>query len=121
MCSDILIVRASSVWTQNRSLRSRLLQLGQFVQNLVSARYDDLSLSRSKYYPSVSFRYLSEEKDPSVGLEVSTAVIMINSILCYVTSCSPLSVNRRFGGTCRLHLQGGRMRQVRNQREADRK
>jgi hypothetical protein len=25
-----------------------------------------------------------------------------------MTPCSPLSFNRRFGGTCRLHLQGGR-------------
>jgi hypothetical protein len=30
-------------------------------------------------------------------------------------SCSPLKVNRRFGGTCRLHLQGRRISRARNQ------
>jgi hypothetical protein len=28
---------------------------------------------------------------------------------------SPLKVNRRFGGTCRLHLQGRKISQARNQ------
>jgi hypothetical protein len=31
---------------------------------------------------------------------------------------SPLKVNRRFGGTCRLQLQGPRISNARNQREA---
>jgi hypothetical protein len=33
------------------------------------------------------------------------------------TPCSPLRVNRRFGGICRLHLQGQRMGQARNQKK----
>jgi hypothetical protein len=33
------------------------------------------------------------------------------------TPCIPLKVDRRFGGTFRLHLQGRRMSQVRNQYE----
>jgi hypothetical protein len=37
------------------------------------------------------------------------------------TPCSPLKVNRRFGGTCCLHLQGRRISQPRNRREASRK
>jgi hypothetical protein len=41
-----------------------------------------------------------------------------STIFWDITPCSPLKVNRRFGGTCRLHLQGRRMRQVRNHREA---
>jgi hypothetical protein len=32
--------------------------------------------------------------------------------------CSPLKVNRTFGATCRLHLQGRSIRQGRNQHEA---
>jgi hypothetical protein len=32
-----------------------------------------------------------------------------------ITLCSPLKVNRHFGGTCRLHLQGRRISQARNQ------
>jgi hypothetical protein len=43
-----------------------------------------------------------------VGFEVLTAVVMKNTIFWDMTLCSPLSVNRRFGGTYRLHLQGRR-------------
>jgi hypothetical protein len=50
--------------------------------------------------------------------EVLTAVVMKSSVLCARTPCSPLKVNRHFGGTCRLHLQGRRIGQPRNQREA---
>jgi hypothetical protein len=39
-------------------------------------------------------------------------------VVFWDTSCSPLKVNRRFGGTCRLHLQVRRMSQIRNYREA---
>jgi hypothetical protein len=35
-----------------------------------------------------------------------------------IMSCSPLKVNQHFGGTYRLHLQGRRIRQARNQRES---
>jgi hypothetical protein len=42
----------------------------------------------------------------SIGFEVFTAVVMKNTIFRDITSCSPLNVNRRFGGTYRLHLQG---------------
>jgi hypothetical protein len=41
-----------------------------------------------------------------VGFEVLTAVGMKSTIFWDVTPCSPLRVNRRFGGTCRLRLQG---------------
>jgi hypothetical protein len=53
-----------------------------------------------------------------VAFEVLTAVVMKISIFWDVMSCSPLKVNRRFGGTCRLHLQGWRISQARNQHEA---
>jgi hypothetical protein len=33
-----------------------------------------------------------------------------------ITSCIPLKVYRRFGGACRLHLQGRRINQARNLR-----
>jgi hypothetical protein len=35
-----------------------------------------------------------------------------------ITPCSPLKVNQRFGGTCRLHLQGRKIRQSKKQHEA---
>jgi hypothetical protein len=41
-----------------------------------------------------------------IGLEVLTEVVMRSS------------VNQRFGGTCRLHLQVRRLRQARNKHEA---
>jgi hypothetical protein len=35
-----------------------------------------------------------------------------------ITPCSPLKFNRRFGRTCRLHLQGRKISQARNQRDS---
>jgi hypothetical protein len=39
-----------------------------------------------------------EDEDYYVGFEVLTAVIMKSTIFWDITLCSPLSVNRRFGG-----------------------
>jgi hypothetical protein len=52
-----------------------------------------------------------------VGCEILTAVVMKSSIFWDITPCSPLKVNWRFGGTCRLHLQGQRISKARNKRE----
>jgi hypothetical protein len=52
-----------------------------------------------------------------VGFEVFTAVVMKSIIFLYMTPCSPLSCNRRFGGTYRLHLQGRRMISARTSRQ----
>jgi hypothetical protein len=54
----------------------------------------------------------------NVGFEVLTAVVMKSSVFRDITPCSPLKVNSRFGGTCRLHLQGRRRSQVRKQGES---
>jgi hypothetical protein len=43
-----------------------------------------------------------------LGFEVFIAVVMKNIIFGDMMPCSPFSVNRRFGGTYRLHLQGWR-------------
>jgi hypothetical protein len=40
------------------------------------------------------------------GYEGLTAVVMKSSIFWDITRCSPFQVNRRFGGTYHLHLQG---------------
>jgi hypothetical protein len=50
-----------------------------------------------------------------VDFEVLTALVMNSSILWNMTVRSPLRIDRRFGGTCRLHLQGRRISQERNQ------
>jgi hypothetical protein len=43
----------------------------------------------------------------------------VKSIIFWdMTPWSPLSFNRHFGGTCRLHLQDRRINQARNQRES---
>jgi hypothetical protein len=39
-------------------------------------------------------------------------------MFCDITPYSPLNVNRGFGGTCYLHLQGRRINQTINQYEA---
>jgi hypothetical protein len=50
---------------------------------------------------------LYREHDRRVSLhgQVETCSYVKSTIFWDITSCSPLSVNR-FGGTCRLHLQG---------------
>jgi hypothetical protein len=52
------------------------------------------------------------------GFEVLTAVVMKSTIFRDITPWSPSKVNRRFKGTCRLHLQGRRISQARNHRES---
>jgi hypothetical protein len=47
------------------------------------------------------------------AFEVSTAVVIKSSIFWDMMLCSPLKVNRRFGGTCR-HLLGQRISRARN-------
>jgi hypothetical protein len=41
-----------------------------------------------------------------------------STIIWDITPCSPLKVNRRFGGTCRLHLQGRIISRARYQHES---
>jgi hypothetical protein len=53
-----------------------------------------------------------------VGIVLLTAVGTISPISWDITPCSLLKVNRRFGGKRRLHLQGRRISQARNQRES---
>jgi hypothetical protein len=46
-----------------------------------------------------------------------TKLHMKCTIFWDITSCSPLKVNWRFGGTYRLHLQGGSKSRTRNRRK----
>jgi hypothetical protein len=62
-----------------------------------------------KYYRS-GYKTQKATILPTVGFEVLTAVVMKSTIFRDIAPCSPLSVNRRFGGTYRLLLQGRRMR-----------
>jgi hypothetical protein len=53
-----------------------------------------------------------------VGFEVLIAVVMNSTIFWDITPCSPSRARRRYGGTYRLHLQGGRINRARNKRES---
>jgi hypothetical protein len=55
-------------------------------------------------------------KNYFVGFDVVTAMVMKITIFPDITPCSPLKVNRRFGGTYCLHLQG-QIIQAKYQRE----
>jgi hypothetical protein len=63
-------------------------------------------------------RPCNEKTNTFLGFEVFTAVIMNSSVFLDITPCSPLTVNRRFGAIYRHHLQGRKLSQARNQREA---
>jgi hypothetical protein len=58
----------------------------------------------------------SEQLHVNVGSVVLKAVFMKSTIFWDITPCSPLEVNRRFGGTYSRHLQG-RISRARYQRE----
>jgi hypothetical protein len=53
-----------------------------------------------------------------VESEVLAVVVMKSSVFWDMTPCSPLKVNRCFGGICRLNLQGRKISRSRNQRES---
>jgi hypothetical protein len=62
------------------------------------------------YLATASVVKWPERKD---GLEVFTSMAMKG----VVASCSPVEVHRQLEGTYRLHLEGGRVSEVRNQKK----
>jgi hypothetical protein len=44
-------------------------------------------------------------------------IILMSSVFWDIRAYTPLKVNRNYGGTCRLHPQGRRISQARNQHE----
>jgi hypothetical protein len=57
-----------------------------------------------------------ENNTSHARFEAFTAVTMKNAVFWDVAACRSC-VNRRFGGTYHLHLQGRKIREARNQRE----
>jgi hypothetical protein len=53
-----------------------------------------------------------------VRFEVLTPVVVRSTMSWDITPCSPLKVNRRFGATYHLRLQGRRVSPAINQRES---
>jgi hypothetical protein len=62
----------------------------------------------------IHFLHFMHRTDKNSGLR-QQAIIMKSKIFWDITLCSPLKVNRRFGGTYRLHLQGRNISWARNQ------
>jgi hypothetical protein len=58
----------------------------------------------------------TKRSNQHVGFMVLTDVVMKSFVFWDITPRSPLKVYRGFGGICRLHLQGRRIRQARNRR-----
>jgi hypothetical protein len=56
--------------------------------------------------PSITVHVMEKQNNPE------------QFIFWNIMPCSPLKVNRRFGGPCSVHLQGRRISQGRNQHEA---
>jgi hypothetical protein len=73
-----------------------------------------LSLNTSHTFSYVKWKYPNKTKASRLKRTNRTytlplfSVCLKNYIFWDITLCSPLSVNRRFGGTYRLHLQGRR-------------
>jgi hypothetical protein len=59
---------------------------------------------RSMFHPSMPLHVVT--KTSHIGFEVLTAMVKNSSVFWNKTPCGPLKANRRFGGICRLHLQG---------------
>jgi hypothetical protein len=80
----------------------------------------DLHTEQLAYFLKVSDRYYELYGIFQLGFEFFTAVVVKISIYWYITPCSPWKANRRFGGTCRLHLLSRRISQARNESESRR-
>jgi hypothetical protein len=74
-------------------------------------------LSAPVLFTEVTVAFLVLLGSICVRFEVLTAMGMKSTVFCDITPYSPLKVNRRFGGTCRLHLPARGIGQARNQRE----
>jgi hypothetical protein len=64
---------------------------------------------KQKSHSLFTRRYVPEEQSIYLGSDVRTEMVMKSSVSCDIMPCSQMKVNRRFGGTCRLHLQARRI------------
>jgi hypothetical protein len=90
--------------------------------NLGRDDYTDLFftvfLSMSRQMPHVTFLGNIVCRLHSFPTFMKSITRLKSTIFWDITPCSPLKVNRRFGGTYSLHLQGRRIRRARNQCES---
>jgi hypothetical protein len=88
------------------------------IYKLICAKIIEKNSGMGKYkIPTICYTYIQtttrdvkegkEQRYTShVGFEVFTVMAMKSIIFWDMTPCSPLSFNRRFGGTCRLRNVG---------------
>jgi hypothetical protein len=82
------------------------------VPSVHSAATQSLRESRSACiftYSNMQSSFFQTNVLSYVRFEVLTAVVMKSSTFSDIKQCSPLKINRRLGGTCRLHLQNRRI------------
>jgi hypothetical protein len=72
------------------------------------------------YPPQIPHAARTRTRAAAVGSQRLAAWATVQPF-CDTTTCGPLKDNRCFLWICRLHLQGRRIRQARNQNEADSK
>jgi hypothetical protein len=77
----------------------------------------DLFLVDIHFYLNSLHSHPNIKYQPFIGI-FSVLTFFKSPIVRDIMPCSPLKVNRRLGGTCRLHLQGWSICQARNQHEA---
>jgi hypothetical protein len=113
-------------WMEDRPIARRLHKQGNTETEIAPTNIHAPSWIRTHYY-SVRGGEDNMRLCPGVhwychyyylGFEVLTAAVKKGSISWNITPCSLFKVNGSFGGICHLHLQGRRISQARNQREA---
>jgi hypothetical protein len=105
---------ASLSWSRNKTCRQAAA-----IYNVIDPTRHSLAILRHGHYGHTATVLHSECRAKlhvttmgdwgfltRVGFEILTAVVKKSTIFWDIGPCSPLSVNRRFGGTYRLRLQG---------------
>jgi hypothetical protein len=95
------------------------------VANMILQALPEFASSETPLRCPTSFQWKShrislghtEKRQIILGFEVLAAVVMKRIIFWDITPCSPLKVNRSFGGIYRIHFQN-RMSRARYQRES---
>jgi hypothetical protein len=75
-------------------------------------------LKEVRYWILLTFQVLIAETMKSIQRVLRNKIVKKSSVFWDVTIRSALKVSQRFGGTCHLHFQGQRVKQVRNLYEA---
>jgi hypothetical protein len=83
----------------------------------IGNHYNIMTIFKTKHILSSLMRIRPERNLQYARFEILREVVMKSSMFLDIMLCSPLKVNQHFRGTCRLHLQGRRICQQRNQHE----